>query len=82
MTRKISNLTQPFDHVTSYSLVTITSVHQSPSIWIPKVNLERLQIIALSKKDSLKLFLSHYVRSADGKEKEEAPLSREFSMEK
>ena len=44
--------------------------------------MERLHNIALSKKDSLKLFLSHYVRSADGKEKEEALLSREYSMEK
>ena len=37
-----------------------------------KVNMERLQIIVLSKKDSLKLFLNHLRTSVDGKEKEEA----------
>ena len=37
-----------------------------------KVNLERLQIIMLSKMDSLKLFLSHYTESTDFKQKEEA----------
>ena len=80
MKRKFSNLTQPFHHFTSYSLVTITLVHQIPSILIPKVNLERLQIIALSKKDSSKLFLSHYRELADFKQKEEAIMWRKFSI--
>ena len=41
---------------------------------------ERLQIIVLSKTDSLKLFLSHYTESADFKEKEEAIMKRKFSI--